>query len=107
MKATEDRHKTIRRRILNDQYNRALMDLTGFYRDVLVVQSGSDAELINDEMRNAIDTVADRGDAASMLHRIDAITETLDNLLANVVPQAAFESLLVTLRDPTLGTVHN
>jgi DNA polymerase-3 subunit delta' len=107
IKASEDRHKTIRRRILNDQYNRALMDLTGFYRDVLVVQSGSAAALINEELRNAIDTVADKGDSASMLQRIDAIAETLDNLLANVVPQAAFESLLVTLRDPALSTVHN
>jgi DNA polymerase-3 subunit delta' len=107
MKASEERHKTIRRRILNDQYNRALMDLTGFYRDVLVVQSGSNAELINEELRNAIDTVADKGDSASMLQRIDAISETLDNLLANVVPQAAFESLLVTLRAPALGAVHN
>jgi hypothetical protein len=42
-----------------------------------------------------------------MLQRIDAITETLDNLLANVAPQAAFESLLVTLRDPALSVVHN
>jgi len=107
MKASEDRHKTIRRRILNDQYNRALMDLTGFYRDVLVVQSGSSAALINEELRNAIDAVADKGDSASMLQRIDAITETLDNLIANVAPQAAFESLLVTLRDPALGSVHN
>jgi len=107
MKASEDRLKTIRRRILNDQYNRALMDLIGFYRDVLVVQSGSDAGLINEELRNAIDAVADKGDSASMLQRIDAITETLDNLLANVAPQAAFESLLVTLRDPVLSVVHN
>lgn len=107
MKASEERHKTIRRRILNDQYNRALMDLTGFYRDVLVVQAGSNAELINDELRNAIDSVAEKGDAQSMLQRIDAIAETLDNLLANVAPQAAFESLLVTLRDPTLVNVHN
>jgi DNA polymerase-3 subunit delta' len=107
MKASEERHKTIRRRILNDQYNRALMDLIGFYRDVLVVKSGSEAELINEELRNAIDGVADKGDASSMLQRIDAITETLDNLLANVAPLAAFESLLVTLRDPALSGVHN
>jgi DNA polymerase-3 subunit delta' len=107
MKASEDRHKKIRSRILKDQYNRALMDLTGFYRDVLVVQSASSAELINEELRNAIETVADKGDAASMLQRIDAITETLDNLLANVTPQAAFESLLMTLRDPALSAVHN
>jgi len=107
MKASEDRHKTIKRRILNDQYSRALMDLTGFYRDVLVVQSGSTAALINEELRNAIDTVAEKGDSASMLLRIDAITETLDNLIANVAPQAALESLLVTLRDPGLATVQN
>ena len=83
------------------------MDLIGFYRDVLVVQSGSTAALINEELRNAIDTVAEKGDSASMLLRIDAITETLDNLIANVAPQAALESLLVTLRDSSLATVHN
>lgn len=106
MKANEARHKIIRRRVLADQYNRALSDLIGFYRDVLIVQAGSDAQLIHEDLHDAVHRVAEYGDSASMLLRIDAVRETADQLLANVAPLAAFESLFMMLRDPQLVRVH-
>ena len=98
----EKRFKARRRRLTSDQYDRALLDLTGFYRDVLVVQTGSGVPLINEELRASIEQVAMMGDTTATLARIDAIRETRDHLLANVAPLAAFESLFVALRDTSV-----
>ncbi len=102
VKASEKRAKDRRRRVLSDQYDRVLLDLTGFYRDVLVIQSGGTTELINEEIRSKIEKVAISSSASETLKRIDAIRETRDNLLANVNPTSAFESMLVTFRNPQL-----
>ncbi len=102
VKASEKRAKDRRRRVLSDQYDRVLLDLTGFYRDVLVIQSGGTTELINEEIRSKIEKVAMSSSASETLKRIDAIRETRDNLLANVNPTSAFESMLVTFRNPQL-----
>ena len=104
VKALEKRAKDRRRRVLSDQYDRVLLDLTGFYRDVLVVQSGADVELINEEIKAKVEKVANMSTSAQTLKRIDVIRETRDNLLANVNPVSAFESMLVTLRNPQLLT---
>ena len=50
-KDLEARQKSRRTRTVRDQIDRALLDLTGLYRDVLVVQTGAEVDLINDEMR--------------------------------------------------------
>ena len=104
VKALEKRAKDRRRRVLSDQYDRVLLDLTGFYRDVLVIQSGADVELINEEIKAKVEKVANMSTSAQTLRRIDVIRETRDNLLANVNPVSAFESMLVTLRNPQLLT---
>ena len=102
VKALEKRAKDRRRRVLSDQYDRVLLDLTGFYRDVLIIQSGSDLVLINEELRPKIEKLAQTSSSAETLKRIDVIRETRDNLLANVNPVSAFESMLVTFRNPQL-----
>ena len=105
LKTLEDRIKARRRRVLSDQYDRVLLDLTGYYRDVLVIQSGASVELINEEIREVIDRVASVDDESATLQKIAAITETRDQIVANVNPLNAFESLLVTLRDPKLNAI--
>jgi DNA polymerase-3 subunit delta' len=102
VKALEKRSKDRRRRVLSDQFDRVLLDLTGFYRDVLVVQSGANLELINEEHRAKVEKVASSSTSEQSLKRIDVIRETRDNLLANVNPVSAFESMLVTMRNPAL-----
>lgn len=102
VKALEKRAKDRRRRVLSDQFDRVLLDLTGFYRDVLVLQSGSSVELINEENRQKVQKVASTSTPEQTLKRIDVIRETRDNLLANVNPVSAFESMLVTFRNPEL-----
>lgn len=102
VKALEKRAKDRRRRVLSDQFDRVLLDLTGFFRDVLVLQSGSSVELINEENRQKVQKVASTSTPEQTLKRIDVIRETRDNLLANVNPVSAFESMLVTFRNPEL-----
>lgn len=102
VKSLEKRAKDRRRRVLNDQYDRILLDLTGFYRDVLVLQSGSGVQLINEELRSKIQKLAQSSTSSQTLNRIDVIRETRDHLLANVNALSAFESMLVTLRNPDL-----
>jgi DNA polymerase-3 subunit delta' len=105
LKDLDDRSKSRRRRVLSDQYDRVLLDLTGYYRDVLVIQSGADVELINEELRESIERVASVDDESATLQRIAAITEARDQIVANVNPLNAFESLLVSLRDPRLTAI--
>lgn len=105
LKDLDDRTKSRRRRVLSDQYDRVLLDLTGYYRDVLVVQSGANVELVNEELRESIERVASVDDESATLRRIAAITEARDQIVANVNPLNAFESLLVTLRDPRLTAI--
>ena len=105
LKSLEDRFKARRRRMVADTYDRVLLDLTGYYRDVLVVQSGSNVGLLNEELRLAIERIAGQDESAQTLQRIDAIKEARDQLLSNVTPLSVFESLLVTLRDPKLARV--
>ena len=105
LKDLDDRAKSRRRRVLSDQYDRVLLDLTGYYRDVLVIQSGADVELVNEELRESIERVASVDDESATLRRIAAITEARDQIVANVNPLNAFESLLVSLRDPRLTAI--
>jgi DNA polymerase-3 subunit delta' len=105
LKDLDERAKSRRRRVLSDQYDRVLLDLTGFYRDVLVVQSGSDVELINEELRESIERVASIDNESATLRRIAAIAEARDQIISNVNPLNAFESLLVSLRDPRLTAI--
>jgi len=105
LKDLDDRAKSRRRRVLSDQYDRVLLDLTGYYRDVLVIQSGAKVELVNEELRESIERVASVDDESATLRRIAAITEARDQIVANVNPLNAFESLLVSLRDPRLTAI--
>jgi len=62
-------------------------------------------ELINEEIREVIGRVASVDDESATLQKISAITETRDQIVANVNPLNAFESLLVTLKDPKLNSI--
>ena len=49
--------------MIRDEADRSLVDLLGLFRDVLIVQVGSNLELINQEMRPAIESFAARGES--------------------------------------------
>ena len=106
LKALEKRAKERRRRMSLDEYDRVLLDLTGFYRDVLTVQLGSEIPLINSDFSEAINRLASAPDGvAGTLRRVEALREAADQFIQNVGPQMVLESLFVALRDSSLVNV--
>jgi DNA polymerase-3 subunit delta' len=82
-----------------DAIDRALIDLASFYRDVLAVQAEAGVELVNDEMREAVTSVARASTPESTLRRIDAILAARTAIDVNVAPLLAVEAMTVSLRD--------
>ena len=76
------------------------MDLLGYYRDVLLRQLGVQAELINIDLRAAIEQDAQRDDISATMLRIDAITAARTQLAGNVPPALLCEALMVQLLHP-------
>ena len=93
----ERRQKARAKRMQRDALDRALVDLTSFYRDVLAVQIRSGVALTNDELRSMIIQVAGRSTAEQSLRRIEAILACRDAIDANVAPLLAVESMTLSL----------
>jgi DNA polymerase-3 subunit delta' len=100
VKEMEKRQKTRRTRTVRDQVDRALLDLMGLYRDVLVVQMDATVTLVNEEMRPQVSQLASRSTENDTGRRLGAISYCRAQLAANVTPQLALESLMVELKDP-------
>jgi DNA polymerase-3 subunit delta' len=98
MKELEDRQKRRATRIQRDSLDLALVDLAGFYRDVLAVQFGSGAELCNEDLRAGVERLAGQTTTESTLRRIEAILACRDAIERNVAPLLAVEAMTVSLR---------
>jgi len=98
------RQKVRSTRVVRDQVDRALVDLIGFYRDVLVIQLEAEVALINEEMRPQVMKLAGSGAAADTGRRLKAIGYTREQIAANVTPMMALESMMVELKDPWIRT---
>ena len=92
------------RRVLRDEYDRVLLDLLGYYRDVWMVQSAVDTALINADMDESIRAIAERSRAEDSVARMDAITLAQAMIRANAAPLLVFESLFVQLWDPSASS---
>ena len=102
MKQLEAQQKRRRTRTIRDQVDRALVDLLGLYRDVLLIQSNADIALINEEMRPALGQLAAQGSQQDTGRRLLAVNYTRKQIDANVTPLIALEALMVELKDPWL-----
>jgi DNA polymerase III subunit delta' len=98
--------KTRRKRMIRDEVDRSLVDLLGLFRDILIVQLDSNLELINQEMRPAIESFAARGNPADTTRTLEAIERARASIKANTPPQLALEALMVSIKDPKLASVH-
>ncbi|KFF97019.1 DNA polymerase III subunit delta' [Streptomyces scabiei] len=98
MKDLEDKQKRRRTRAQRDSLDLALTELTGFYRDVLVLQLGSRVALANVEVRDSLERMARGGTPESTLRRIDAIAACREALERNVAPLLAVEAMTMALR---------
>jgi DNA polymerase-3 subunit delta' len=93
----EDRQKSRATRVKRDSLDRALLDLVGYYRDVLAVQLGADVELANAGRADEIDELAAASFPAQTVRRIEAIMKCRERLAASVAPLLAVEELTLAL----------
>ncbi|WP_090596151.1 DNA polymerase III subunit delta' [Auraticoccus monumenti] len=109
LKELEDQQKARAKRFQRDAIDRALTELTAWYRDVLALQmcqareaapeleGRPGPELVNSEMRAEVAAAARRGTAENTLHRIDALLACRQALETNVAPLLAVEALMIAL----------
>jgi DNA polymerase-3 subunit delta' len=98
LKDLERAQKARSTRTMRDVLDGALVDLSGFYRDVIVYASGSGAGLINPDVAGDVHTAATRIGAEGALARLDAVLRCRDELQRNVRPDLAIEALMMSLR---------
>lgn len=97
------RQKRRHTRVLRDQVDRALLDLLGLFRDVLVIQLGASQELVNEEMRPQLEQLAARSTPVDTTRRLRAISYRRGQMAANTSLQILLEALMVELRDPSIA----
>jgi DNA polymerase-3 subunit delta' len=97
LKELEDRQKSRATRIKRDALDLALLDLAGFYRDVLAIQMGADVELANASKERDLRSVAEASTQATTVRRIESIMTCRERLTLNVAPLLAVEELTLAL----------
>ncbi|MFF7230750.1 DNA polymerase-3 subunit delta' [Streptomyces sp. 2333.5] len=98
MKELQDRQKRRSTRTQRDSLDLALVDLTGFYRDVLALQLGASVALANDEVRDSVQRIATTSTPERTLRRIEAVIACREALDRNVAPLLAVEAMTAALR---------
>ncbi len=87
-------------RSVRDELDRNFLDLLGFYRDVLMVQSEVPSEPVNLDLVASVEQFAQLGDLNETMMRIEALTLARAQLASNVPPQLVCEALMVQLLHP-------
>ncbi|GAA1200241.1 DNA polymerase III subunit delta' [Prauserella alba] len=99
VKQLEKRQKSRATRTQRDTLDLALIDLAGFYRDVLVTSSGSGAALNHPDFAEHSREAAREWTPASTLRRLEAVLECREAITWNVKPRIAVEAMITTLRE--------
>ncbi|WP_432491711.1 DNA polymerase III subunit delta' [Kineococcus gypseus] len=94
----EEDQKRRARRHQTDVLDRALVDLLGLLRDVLVVQLGAPVDLVNPDVAQDVHAMADACTPEETLRRADAVALARERLGQNVAPLLAVEALALSLR---------
>ena len=97
IKELERRQKSRATRTQRDALDLALVDLAGFYRDVLVVGSASPATLTHPDIAPDITTAARAWSPESTLRRLEAVLACREAIELNVKPRIAVEAMLTAL----------
>jgi DNA polymerase-3 subunit delta' len=97
LKDLERRQKSRATRAQRDALDRALVDLAGFYRDVLVRRLGAPVEPVHTDAGSTVDAAAERWTAESALRRLEAVLACRDAIELNVKPRIAVEAMMLTL----------
>jgi DNA polymerase-3 subunit delta' len=100
LKELEKDQKSRQTRMVRDYLDRALLDIATFYRDVLLLQSGSKTRdgLINSDMFRELQIVASDTRAEKTLGKLEAIMKARTSLSRNSAPLLTVEAMMVQLR---------
>ncbi|MFL6120213.1 DNA polymerase III subunit delta' [Actinophytocola sp.] len=97
IKELERRQKSRATRTQRDAIDLALVDLAGFYRDVLVLSSGGQATLTHPDRERDTTQAAAMWTPESTLRRLEAVLACREAMELNVKPRIAIEAMLMTL----------
>lgn len=97
-KDLEKRQKVRNTRNRRDVLDLALIDLAGFFRDVLVAGGGARVALTNPDRASDVTRAAREWSPESTLRRLEAVLACREALEQNVKPEIAVESMLVSLQ---------
>lgn len=98
VKELEKEQKSRATRMVRDYLDRALLDLSTLYRDILLIQSNSTDSLINQDLIEEIKRLAQVTRPEQTVAKIESILKTRRNLAHNAAPLLLIEALMCELR---------
>jgi DNA polymerase-3 subunit delta' len=98
VKELEKEQKSRATRMVRDYLDRALLDLSTLYRDILLIQSNSADSLINQDLIEEIKQLAQATRPEQTLAKIESILKTRRNLAHNAASLLLIEALMCELR---------
>ncbi|MEO7148181.1 MAG: DNA polymerase III subunit delta' [Terrimesophilobacter sp.] len=98
IKALEEDQKRRATRSLRDGLDRIMVDLLSLYRDILLIQLGSEVESINLAIHDQLVMAARLSAPEATLATLDAIATARRRIDSNVSPALAMEALLLSAR---------
>jgi DNA polymerase-3 subunit delta' len=97
LKDLERRQKSRATRSQRDALDRALVDLAGFYRDVLVTKLRAPVAVVHADTAQQSEAASEKWTAESTLRRLEAILACRDAIEQNVKPKIAVEAMMLSL----------
>ncbi|HEX6968833.1 MAG TPA: DNA polymerase III subunit delta' [Micromonosporaceae bacterium] len=97
LKELERRQKSRATRAQRDALDRALLDLAGFYRDVLAVALRAPVAPVHADVAATAAAAAQKWTPESVLRRLEAVLACRQAIQANVKPQIAVEAMMLAL----------
>lgn len=98
IKQLEEAQKRRATRSLRDGIDRILVDLMSLYRDVLTIQLGADAELVNQDLKSQLDDLASNSPPEQTIAKLEAMSLARVRIEANVRDLMVLEALAIALR---------
>lgn len=97
LKELEKRQKSRATRSQRDALDRALVDLAGFYRDVLVTNLRAPVAVVHTDTAQLSSAAAEKWTPESTLRRLEAVLACRDAIEQNVKPKIAIEAMMLNL----------
>ncbi|MEV6349832.1 DNA polymerase III subunit delta' [Actinoplanes sp. NPDC051851] len=97
IKELEKRQKSRATRAQRDALDRALVDLAGFYRDVLVTAMRAPVAVVHGDAAVQSEAAARKWTPESALRRLESVLACRDAIEKNVKPEIAVEAMMLSL----------